>query len=421
MGTTEIRDSYLQIEPDEIRSLEERYLFPTYKRSDLFVSHGSGAYVYDLEGKRYLDFLAGIAVNSLGYNHPRLVQALLEQGQRVIHCSNLFYHPYQGKLAQRLADLSGMSRVFFTNSGAEAIEAALKIARAYSRTQGHDAKSVILSLKNSFHGRTFGALSITVQEKYQAPFRPLVPDVEVVEDFTLSALRRAFSDRTCALVLEPVQGEAGVVPLAKDFLQAARDLCNQFDALLIMDEIQCGLGRTGTYFAFQQYGIQPDLLTLAKSLAGGYPLGAVLGNARVAESLKPGEHGTTFGGGPLACRLALEALDIIRDENLLQRVTEMGAYLVEGLQKLAGRHPIVGEIRGMGLMVGVELGSAAKEVVRRLLERGVIANAAHETVLRLLPPFVISRKEVDEFLQTLDGVLIEVAAETKPTSAAEGV
>jgi acetylornithine/N-succinyldiaminopimelate aminotransferase len=416
MRTTEIRETYLRIEPAEIQVLEERYLFPTYKRSDLFVSHGSGAYVYDLEGNRYLDFLAGIAVNSLGYNHPRLVRVLLEQGQRMIHCSNLFYHPYQGQLAKRLADVSGMSRVFFTNSGTEAIEAALKIARAYARSQGNEAKATILSLKNSFHGRTLGALSITAQEKYQAPFRPLVPDVEVVEDFTLPALRRAFSDHTCALVLEPVQGEAGVVPLPKDFLQAARDLCDQFNALLIMDEIQCGLGRTGTYFAFQHYGIQPDLLTLAKSLAGGYPLGAVLGNARVAESLKPGEHGTTFGGGPLACRLALEVLDIIEDENLLQKVTDSGAYLIEGLRRLAARHPMLGEIRGLGLMVGVELGNAAKEVVQRLLKRGVIANAAHETVLRLLPPFVVSRQEIDEFLQTLDQVLGELG---EPSLAAE--
>jgi acetylornithine/N-succinyldiaminopimelate aminotransferase len=245
----------VQLKPAEIQALEEQYLFSTYKRVELFCSHGAGAYIYDLEGKRYLDFLAGISVNSLGYNHPRLVQVLMDQGQTLIHCSNLFYHSYQGLLAKRLAELSGMSKVFFTNSGTEAIEAALKIARSYGRAGNHEGKSVILTLKNSFHGRTFGALSITTQEKYQAPFRPLVPDIEIVEELTVPALERAFSDKVCALVLEPIQGEGGVLPLPAEFIQAGRELCDRYDALLIADEIQCGLGRTGKYFGFEHYGI----------------------------------------------------------------------------------------------------------------------------------------------------------------------
>ena len=406
-------DPYLSITTGQIRSLEEQYLFSTYKRSDLVVTHGSGAHVYGLDGRRYLDMLAGIAVNSLGYNHRRVVRVLMEQGQRMIHCSNLFYHPYQGLLAQRLADLAGMSKVFFTNSGTEAMEAALKIARAYPRSRGKADQPLILALKNSFHGRTFGALSITAQEKYQAPFRPLVPDVLIIEEFTVQALQRAFNERVCALVVEPIQGEAGVVLIPREFLRAARELCDRFDALLIFDEIQCGMGRTGKYFAFQHHEVQPDLMTLAKSLAAGYPLGAVLGNARVGQSLKPGEHGTTFGGGPLACRLALEVLDVIEEEGLLRRVEELGGYLLEGLRRLGGQHPSMKEIRGLGLIVGVELGSVAKDVVQRLLKRGIIANAAHETVLRLLPPFVISREDVDEFLKTLDEVLSEVEAEKK--------
>ncbi len=417
MGTTQVTDAYLKINQEQIRALEEEYLFPTYKRYGVFVSHGSGAYIYDLEGHRYLDFLSGIAVNSLGYNHPRLIHVLLEQGQRVIHCSNLFYHPYQGQLAKRLADISGMAKVFFTNSGTEAMEAALKIARAYPRSLAKENKTLILALKNSFHGRTFGALSITAQEKYQAPFRPLIPEVEIVEDFTLPALEKAFSDRVCALVLEPIQGEAGIVPLPVDFINAARRLCDRFDALLILDEIQCGLGRTGKYFAFQHYGIQPDLMTLAKSLAAGYPLGAVLGNARVAQSLKPGEHGTTFGGGPLACRLALEVLDVIEEEGLLPLVADNGAYLLEGLRRLSGRHASMGEIRGLGLMIGVDLGDIAKKVVERLLQNGIIANAAHDTVLRLLPPFVVNRADIDQFLNTLDRVLTEVELEDKASAA----
>lgn len=422
MTTTELTDRYLHIEPDQIRALETEYLFPTYKRSDLFVSHGVGAEVYDLEGRRYLDFLAGIAVNSLGYNHPRLVKALVEQGQRLIHCSNLFYHPYQGQLAKRLADLSGMSKVFFTNSGTEAMEAALKISRAFPRSCGKTDKPVILALRDAFHGRTFGALSITAQEKYQAPFRPLLPDVEIIEEMTVSALERSFSERVCAIVLEPILGEAGIVPLSSEFLRAARGLCDRYDALLVLDEIQCGMGRTGKYFAFQHLGIKPDLMTLAKSLAAGYPLGAVLGNARVAQSLKAGDHGTTFGGGPLACRLALEVFDVIEEEGLLENVTECGAYLIDGLQKLSRSHASIQGVRGMGLMVGVVLGDVAKEVVRRLLGRGIIANVAHETVLRLLPPFVITRQDIDEFLQALDEVLSEVETEKSAVqSAGKGV
>jgi acetylornithine aminotransferase/acetylornithine/N-succinyldiaminopimelate aminotransferase len=404
-------DAYLNLSPAEIRSLEEQYLFSTYRRYDLFVSHGDGAYVYDLDGRRYLDFLAGIAVNSLGYGHPRLMRVMQSQAERLIHVSNLFFHPFQGALAKRLAELSGLARVFFTNSGTEAIEGALKIARAYGRAHGGEQKSGILSLKNSFHGRTFGALSITAQEKYQAPFRPLIPDVQIVDDLTPAALERAFSERTCALVIEPIQGEGGVVPLPPDFFAAARRLCDRYDALLILDEIQSGLGRTGKYFGFQHYGVQPDLLTLAKSLAAGYPLGAVLGNVRVAEALKPGDHGTTFGGGPLACRMALEVLDIIEDERLVDRVALLGDYLIESLRKLSGKHRLIGEVRGMGLMIGAEMGSHAKEVVSRLLRKGVIANAAHESVLRLLPPFIIKRAEIDEFLGILDEALCEIENE----------
>ena len=404
METTEAS----QLKPEQIQALEEEYLFPTYKRAELFCSHGSGVYVYDLSGKRYLDLLAGISVNSLGYNHPRLTRVLVEQGQRLIHSSNLFYNPYQGLLAQKLAQISGMSRAFFTNSGTEAVEAALKVARAYGHAQGSEDKSVILALKNSFHGRTFGALSITTQEKYQFPFRPLVPDVRVIEEFTVSALEKAFSEKVCAFVIEPVQGEGGVVPLPVDFVRAGRDLCDRYNALLVADEIQCGLGRTGKYFAYEHYDIQPDVVTLAKSLAAGYPLGAMLGSARVAESLKPGDHGTTFGGGPLACRLALEVLAVIDQEGLVARVAELGEHLTRGIRDLAPRHRSIAEVRGMGLMIGIEMGSAAKEAVNRLLKRGIITNAAHETVLRLLPPFVISKKNIEEFLTALDEVLTEI-------------
>ncbi|MEJ2244991.1 MAG: aspartate aminotransferase family protein [Acidobacteriota bacterium] len=405
------KDSAIELKPEDIQALEEKYLFATYKRSALYCSHGSGVYVYDMSGKRYLDFLGGISVNSLGYGHPRLARVLTEQGQRLIHCSNLFYHPYQGALAKKLVEVSGMAKVFFTNSGTEAVEAALKIARSFGSTRAGGGKPVILTLKNSFHGRTFGALSITTQDKYQAPFRPLVPDIEIVEEFTVDALEKAFSDRVCALVLEPVQGEGGVVPLPESFVRAGRALCDRYDALMIADEIQSGLGRTGKYFAFEHYGVKPDVLTLAKSLAAGYPLGAVLGNTRVAESLGPGDHGTTFGGGPLACRLALEVLDIIEEEGLISRVDTLGRYLMDELKNMAQRHRSIREVRGLGFMIGIEMGDAAKEAVARLLERGIITNAAHETVLRLLPPFIIEKKDADELLAALDSVLEEIESE----------
>ncbi len=395
-------------EPERIRTLERDYLFQTYRRFDLFPVRGDGAYVVDVQGKRYLDFLAGIAVNALGYNHPRIVRTVVDQAQKLIHCSNLFYHPYQGLLARRLANLSGMSRVFFTNSGAEAMEAALKIARAFPRSKGLENKTEILALENAFHGRTFGALSLTPQEEYQAPFRPLVPGVTFVDPTSPALLREAFSARTCALVLEPIQGEGGVIPLDRGFMKAARELCSEYDALLVVDEIQSGLGRTGELFAFQHYGIQPDLVTLAKSLAAGYPLGAVLGNDRVAESLTPGQHGTTFGGGPLACRLALEFLDIIDEEKLLDHVRQAGQWLLEGVKELMRRHPIIQEVRGVGLMVGIEIRGGAANIVSCLLDRGVIANVTKKNVLRLLPPLIISQEQIDEFLSILDSVLDDV-------------
>jgi len=391
--------------PKEIKKLEEKYLFQTYKRTELYLSHGEGAYVYDIEGRRYLDFLAGISVNSVGYNHPRIVNVIAEQGKKLIHSCNLFYHPYQGLLAKKLTEISGMSRAFFANSGTEAIEAAMKLARAYGRTGKRKGKTKILSLNNSFHGRTFGALSITAQEKYQAPFQPLVPDVEIIQATTVKALEKAFSDEVCALVLEPVQGEGGVFPMKPAFMRAARELCDRYDALLIADEIQCGLGRTGKWFGFEHFDVRPDVITLAKSLAAGYPLGAVLGNKKVANVFSPGDHGTTFGGGPLACRLALEVISIIEDEGLMANAKSLGGYLMKGLRQIGAKYPAAGEVRGLGLMIGAEIGSNAKEVYNRLIGKGIIANITHDTVLRLIPPLVINKDQCLEFLEMLYAVL----------------
>ena len=389
------------MKPEEIKDLEDKYLLRTYKRTDLYFSHGDGPYIFDLEGRRFLDFLAGISVNNLGYSHPRIVSVIAGQGKKLIHTSNLFYHQYQGLLAKKLTEISGMSRAFFANSGTEIIEASMKLARAYGRAGGRAGKTKILSLKNSFHGRTFGALSITAQEKYQAPFLPLVPDIEILEDMTAGALEKAFSDNVCAIVLEPIQGEGGVFPMKADFMRTVRELCDRYDALFIADEIQCGMGRTGKWFGFEHFDVRPDVVALAKSLAAGYPLGALLGNEKVAGVLSPGDHGTTFGGGPLACRLALEAISIIEDEGLVSNAKEMGEYLMSGILKIGEACPAVGEARGLGLMIGVELGGGAKAVFDSLLANGIIANVTRDTVLRLIPPLIINRGHCDEFLEAL--------------------
>jgi acetylornithine aminotransferase/acetylornithine/N-succinyldiaminopimelate aminotransferase len=406
-------DTGLAAAMDRALGLEARHLFPTYLRSALRVVAGSGCQVYDDTGREYLDMLGGIAVNALGHAHPRIVAALREAAaddRLLLHCSNLYHHPYQGPLAARLAALFGLPRVFFCNSGSEAVEAALKLARARARRVKRLAAGEvpgIIALDGSFHGRTALALSSTGQEKYRAPFDPLVPGVTFVAPDDPEALRRAAGPRTAAVILEPVQGEGGVRPLAPEVLQAARAACDATGALLIADEVQCGLGRTGAWSACRQAGVVPDLVTLAKPLAAGLPLGALLGRDDLADDLGPGSHGSTFGGGPLACRLALAFLDAVEEEGLLAAVQERGRRLADGLRAIAadgGAGPIEA-VRGRGLMVGVVLRRPAAGVVDALLARGIVAGTAGELVLRLLPPYVISDEEIDRFLDTLASVL----------------
>ena len=406
---------------DHALDMEARHLFPTYARSALRVVGGSGCRLYDDSGREYLDMLGGIAVNALGHAHPRIVTALREAAaddRLLLHCSNLYHHPYQGPLAARLAALFRLPRVFFCNSGSEAVEAALKLARARARrVLGLAADEVpgIVALEGSFHGRTALALSSTGQEKYRAPFHPLVPGVTFVSPDDPEALRRAAGPRTAAVILEPVQGEGGVRPLAPEVLQAARAACDATGALLIADEVQCGLGRTGAWSACRQAGVVPDLVTLAKPLAAGLPLGALLGRDDLADDLGPGSHGSTFGGGPLACRLALAFLDAVEEEGLLAAVQERGRRLIDGLRAIAEGAGAAGagfpdsgpieEVRGRGLMVGVVLRRPAAGVVDALLARGIVAGTAGERVLRLLPPYVISDEEIDRFLDTFASVL----------------
>jgi acetylornithine aminotransferase/acetylornithine/N-succinyldiaminopimelate aminotransferase len=390
-----------------IRS-EEKLLLPTYDRHKILFERGRGVYLWDSRGNRYLDFLSGIGVNALGHAHPAIQATLKRQAGRLIHVSNLFFHEYQAELAKRLTKISGMDRAFFCNSGTEAWEGALKLARIYARTRntnGHRPKWRILALDNSFHGRTFGSLATTGQAKYRDPFVPLLPGVGFVRFNDVEDLKHQFDAGVCAICIETIQGEGGICPVSSEFLQLARQLTESSDALLILDEIQCGLGRTGRYFAYQHYGVKPDIMTIAKPLAAGLPLGAILTTNRVASSMHPGMHGTTFGGGPLACAVAIEFLRVL--EELLDHVREIGSYFQGQLAALKVRHDCIRDVRGMGLMLAMELDSAdtAKTVVSTLLAKRILINRTHETVLRFLPPYIIQEKHVDEVIRALDSAL----------------
>jgi acetylornithine/N-succinyldiaminopimelate aminotransferase len=393
---------------------ESQLLLPTYERNPVLFTRGRGVYLHDSQGKRYLDFLSGIGVNALGYGHPAIKKVLAQQSQKLIHVSNLFFHEYQAELAKLLTRMSGLDRAFFCNSGTEAWEGALKLARAYAHAQnhnGHKAKWRMLALDNSFHGRTFGSLATTGQSKYRVPFAPLMPGVSFVALNDTEDLKRQFDGSVCAICLETIQGEGGIRPISPEFLQLARQLTEKHGALLVIDEIQCGLGRTGRHFAYQHYGIQPDIVTVAKPLAAGLPLGAILTNNQVASCMHPGLHGTTFGGGPLSCAVAVEFLK--QTEKLLSHIAQLGGYFREQLENLASRHG--GQVRGMGLMLAWALDSPdlAKAVVSRLLERGILINRTNETALRFLPPYIIEKRHIDQVTQELDRALGQLSPSHK--------
>jgi len=395
----------------------------TYRRPPVVFTHGRGAYLYDSSGRKYLDFLGGIAVNALGYAHPRMVRVIRREAGRATHVSNLFHNPYQAPLAHKLAQWSGLDRTFFCNSGSEAIEGALKLARAYAhaRASGGSAqpKTRILALENSFHGRTMGALSITHTAKYREPFAPLIPGVEFVRVNDVADLDAKFDDTVCAVVIEPIQGEGGVYLISDEFWERARQLTADHDAALIADEIQSGLGRTGRKFAYQKFDSLPDIVTVAKPLAGGLPLGAFLASEKFSSALHPGLHGSTFGGGPLVCAAALEFLTIVEQEDLLANVRARGVELRTGLEKLATKFDFIREVRGEGLIVGIDLAVDGAPFVSEALRQGLLINCTHDHILRLLPPFIIRAKQVAEFLGKLDTVLARGAksAKTHPAAA----
>lgn len=400
----------------DVQAAESRLLLTTYERYPILFTGGEGVHLIDENGDRYLDLLSGIGVNALGYAHPVVESAIVEQSRKLIHISNLFFHDGQSALAERLTKASGMDRAFFCNSGTEAWEAALKVSRAYAAAQRAAGKRLgtkFLALENSFHGRTMGSVATTHKAKYREPFEPVMPGVEFVRFNDVEDLKAKFSTEVCAVLLEAVQGEGGIRPVSQEFMTAARELTRSTGALLVADEIQAGLGRTGKWFAYQHYGVQPDITTVAKPLAGGLPLGVLLCKQTAADAIHPGMHGTTFGGGPLACAAAIAVMDTIEREDLLSHVTETGAYFRERLAGLATKHECIVDVRGMGLMLAIELSSAeqAKETLAAMMRKRILINRTHETVLRFLPPFILGKADVDTAVDALDHIFTEQAAE----------
>ncbi|MBI3998174.1 MAG: acetylornithine transaminase [Armatimonadetes bacterium] len=394
---------------DDVIAATRQYLLPTYRRAPVAFSHGQGVWLYDLEGRRYLDFIGGIAVSALGHAHPALVAAIQTQAAKMLHVSNLFHIAEQAELGQWLVDHSAFDRVFFCNSGAEANEAAIKLARKWGRRDGRDRFEIIVA-DHSFHGRTMGTLAATMQPKYQQPFVPLTPGFVSVPFNDLDAIPAATTDRTVAVMLEPIQGESGIRPAHPEYLKSVREWCDARDLLLIVDEVQTGMGRTGTLFAYEQYGVTPDVMTLAKGLGGGVPIGALLVTERAA-ALGAGDHGSTFGGNPLACAAALAVARTIVQERLPEHAAAMGAHLAAGLQALVDRG-LAKEVRGRGLLLALELHGEAAPVIDACRQEGLLVNAVQPNALRFAPPLIVQPAEIEQALAILGRVL--AAAASKP-------
>jgi predicted acetylornithine/succinylornithine family transaminase len=395
---------------EQIAERERQFLLQTYNRYPIVLARGKGVFLYDIEDKRYLDFVSGLGVNALGHAHPRIVKAIREQAAKLVHVSNLYYHEYQGPLAEKLCALAaGAStqkfRAFFSNSGTEAIEGSIKLARLAGHRAGGEAKCRLVALEGSYHGRTFGALSLTGQDKHRKGFEPLLEDVTFVKQNDLDGLRAAVNDNTCAIVLEPIFGEGGIYECTPEFLRECRALADRHKVALIFDEIQCGLGRTGTIFAFQSFDVMPDIIAIAKPIAAGLPLGAFIAKEEFATAISPGQHGTTFGGGPLACRVALEFLAIVEEEKLLENVSKVGAYLHQQLEEVVEKRGAAKGVRGRGFIQGIQLDIPARPIVDAALDEGVLFNSTQDTVVRFLPPFLMEEKHVDKGIRVLKKLL----------------
>ena len=382
----------------------EQAVLHTYNRFPVVLEKGQGVRLYDVEGKEYLDFAAGIAVFSLGYNHPEYSKTLKEQIDKLLHTSNLYYNVPMVEAAEKLTKAAGLSKVFFTNSGTEAVEGAIKVARKYAYLKDGSTDHEIIAMNHSFHGRSLGALSVTGNTHYQEPFKPLIGGIRFADFNDLESVKAQINEKTCAIIMETVQGEGGIYPATEEFLQGVRKLCDEKDMLLILDEIQCGMGRTGSMFACQSYGVQPDVMTCAKALGCGVPVGAFVLNEKTANaSLVPGDHGTTYGGNPFACAAVSKVFDLFEQEHILEHVQQITPYLEKKLDELVDKYPMITVRRGKGLMQGLVLeGKPVGEVVSRALERGLIVISAGENVLRLVPPLVITEEDIDEMVEKLE-------------------
>ncbi|HZY31089.1 MAG TPA: acetylornithine transaminase [Candidatus Methylomirabilis sp.] len=392
---------------DDLIEDSARYLANTYARFPVVLIRGRGARLWDSEGKEYLDFAAGIAVDVLGHCHPKMVEAIKTQAETLLHVSNLYHIEPQIRLARMLCEHSFADKVFFCNSGAEANEAAIKLARRYAKERWGSDRYEIVCMRDSFHGRTMATVTATGQEKYQRGFEPLLPGFKHIPFNDLSAAEQAIDSRTCAVLVEPIQGEGGVRVPDSDYLPALRQLCSEREVLFMLDEVQTGMGRTGRLFAYEHWGIEPDVMTLAKALGGGLPIGAMLAKEEVASAFVPGSHASTFGGSPFITAAALAALTAIIEEQLPERAAKIGAYFLGRLRELAHRYPYAKEVRGMGLILALELAVPAKPIVDRCLQHGLLILTAGDQVLRFVPPLIIGEAEVDEAVTILDQVLAE--------------
>ncbi|NLX77720.1 MAG: aspartate aminotransferase family protein [Clostridiaceae bacterium] len=394
----------------EIIQKDKKYYMNTFgDRVPVCFTHGRGILLYDTEGNEYHDFFAGIAVSALGHSHSVLVNAICEQAKKLIHCSSLYYIEQQANLAELIVKNSCADRVFFANSGAEANEGAIKLARLYFRKKGLSEKYEIITLDNSFHGRTLATIAATGQEKYQKQYCPLTPKFSKVPINDIAALENAINEHTCAVMLEPIQGESGVNPTTMEYMRAVRDLCDKKGILLIFDEVQCGLGRTGKLFGYQHYGVEPDIFTLAKALAGGFPIGALCAKEPVAGAFEPGDHGSTFGGNPLACSAGIAVLSTIINENLSDNAAEVGNYFFEKMEVIKKDYPIIKEVRGKGLMIGIEFSKpVAKIVNKKIFEKKYLLGTSGESILRILPPLIITKKDMDGLINVLAEVLKDI-------------
>jgi len=395
----------------EIMLLDKMYFMNTYgSRTPVAFSYGKGMYLYTEEGEQYLDFLAGIAVSAIGHSHPLLVDAITEQARKFIHCSSLYYIASQAKLAEVVCKNSCADKVFFSNSGAEANEGAIKLARMYHRRKGNNEKYEIITLENSFHGRTLATIAATGQEKYQKPYNPLTPKFKSVPMDDINALENAITENTCAILLEPIQGESGVNPVSSDYIKGIRSLCYEKDIVLIFDEVQCGMGRTGKMFGYEHFGVEPDIFTLAKALGGGFPIGAFCAKEYVAKAFSPGDHGSTFGGNPLACEAGLAVFEAIKQDKLVENSEKMGFYLSGKLNGLKMKYDIVSDVRGSGLMMGMEFkDDIAVDIRNKMFDRNILIGSVKTRIIRMLPPLIVRSEHIDKLIYYLDQVLSEVS------------